>query len=163
MLTSSDLRSRLHYNPDTGVFTWQVPPKSRPGAAGRVAGSRDLNRYVNISIDRKLYKAHRLAWLYVYGEWPPGLIDHINGVRSDNRLCNLRVVDRTGNAENRRAARSGSASGFLGVVWRPRNRKYEARILANKKYMYLGLFATPEEAHAAYVAAKRKYHRSNVL
>ena len=163
MLTQAQLKTMLRYNQRTGVFVWLQPSKYRPEYKGRQAGSVHKHGYVHISIRSKSYKAHRLAWLYVHGEWPSGDIDHKNGDRADNRIANLRVASRQVNAENRRAARSGHATGFIGVVWRPRNQKYEARIAVNKKYKYLGLFNTPEEAHAAYVVAKRQHHAGNTL
>jgi len=80
MLTQSQLRHRLRYNQRTGVFTWRNPSKYRPEYKGRVAGSMDGSGYVQIYVDGVGYKAHRLAWLYVHGCWPPHLIDHKNGV-----------------------------------------------------------------------------------
>jgi hypothetical protein len=157
-LTQAHLRHRLHYDPDTGVFTWLNPNKYRPEYKGRGAGSLHTLGYIHIYVDGKAYKAHRLAWFYVHGEWPLQDIDHMNGDRADNRIANLRDVSRSSNAENRHHAREGHALGLLGVVWRKRNKKYEARIHVGGKYLYLGLFHTKEEAHAVYLAAKRKHH-----
>jgi hypothetical protein len=158
MITQAELKHRLNYNPLTGVFVWRNPSKYRQNYTGNVAGSLHSHGYVVISIDSKPYPAHRLAWLYMYGEFPTCCTDHINGIRNDNRIENLRAVDKKGNAENRRSARVGHTSGMLGVVWRPSRGKYEARISVNKRYMYLGLFPTADAAHEAYLAAKRKYH-----
>lgn len=157
-VTLAHLQHRLHYAPTTGVFTWRNPNKYRSEYAGRVAGSLHTMGYIHIYVDGKAYKAHRLAWFYVYGEWPVLDIDHMNGDRADNRIENLREISRSGNAENRHRAREGHATGLLGVVWRARNRKYEARISVGGKYLYLGLFRTAEEAHAAYLTAKRVHH-----
>lgn len=111
-----------------------------------------------ISINNGVPKlAHRLAWLYVYGEWPQHGLDHINGVRLDNRISNLRDVPQTINLENQRKAKGLTKSGFLGVE-RTRGGKWAARIVANGKRYGLGVFATPEAAHSAYVTAKRKLH-----
>jgi hypothetical protein len=82
----------------------------------------------------------------------------MNGDRRDNRIANLRDVSRNTNAENRHLPRRGHAVGLLGVVWRPRNKKFEARIHVDGKYMYLGIYHTKEEAHAVYLQAKRKHH-----
>ena len=97
--------------------------------------------------------AHRLAWLYVYGCWPDE-IDHINQIRDDNRIANLRSVDRTTNCQN--ASRQKSESGVTGLVKRYTG-KWEARIQVNKKYIYLGIFSTKSEAIAARKAANVKY------
>ena len=158
MITQAELTHRVTYDPLTGTFIWRNPAKYRLAYTGKIAGSLHTHGYIKISIDSISYPAHRLAWLYTHGAFPTDCIDHINGIRSDNRLINLRAVDRKANAENRRAARIGHATGFLGVVWRPRNGKYEARISVNKQYMYLGLFSTPEAAHEAYISAKRVHH-----
>lgn len=158
MITQLLLQHRLTYDPITGIFVWKNPAKYRLAYAGKEAGSLHVHGYIKISIDSLSYPAHRLAWLYVHGTFPIDCIDHINGIRNDNRIANLRAVNRKANAENRRKARAGHATGFLGVVWRPRNGKYEARININKKYKYLGLFSTPEEAHDAYLRAKRIHH-----
>jgi len=158
MITQDELKHRLQYDPVTGQFTWKNPAKYRSAYTGKIAGSRHSHGYIVISIDSTPYPAHRLAWLYTHGEFPADCIDHINGVRSDNRIENLRSVDRKANAENRRTARVGHSTGFLGAVWRPRNNKYEARISVDKTYKYLGLFSTPEAAHEAYLKAKRLHH-----
>lgn len=158
MITQDELKHRLSYDETTGEFVWKNPSKYRQEYIGKVAGSVHPHAYVVISIDGVPYPAHRLAWLYTFGKFPAGCIDHINGKRGDNRISNLRDVDRKANAENRRAARAGHSVGLLGVAWRPRNGKYEARISVNKKYMYLGLFDTAEAAHEAYLQAKRVHH-----
>jgi hypothetical protein len=92
----------------------------------------------------------------MHGSWPVGLIDHINGVKSDNRLFNLRVVDETGNSENVRRPNKRNKSGFMGVIWF--QNKWRANITVNKKTKWLGDYATPKEAHAAYLGAKRLHH-----
>ena len=163
MLTQAHLRHRLRYNQRTGVFTWKNPSKYRPEYKGRVAGSVDAHGYIQIFLDGTGYKAHRLAWLYVNGVWPEFALDHKNGCRADNRVANLRLATAKLNAENRRTTRAGHSTGLLGVVWRPRNQKFEARISVNKQYRYLGLFATADAAHQAYVKAKRHHHAGGTL
>lgn len=151
-LTAEELREIWHYDPDTGSFTWRKPTK-----IGRPPGTKVNKRgYVTIMIRYKNYFAHRLAWLYMTGEWPKNRIDHINGVGSDNRFCNLRDVTVTVNAENQRRPRKDNGVGFLGVA--KNNKRFMAKIKVNGKFVYLGTFDTPEEAHAAYLEAKRQMH-----
>jgi hypothetical protein len=115
--------------------------------------------YIGIRLDNVLYLAHRLAWFYSYGKWPVDQIDHINGDRTDNRLINLREATNAENAQNKRI-RAGK-SGFCGV--RKENSKWLAEIKVNYKPIRIGLFNTPEEAHQAYIAAKRKFHKASML
>lgn len=156
MLTQERLKSVLDYNPETGVFVWK---EWRGGTAyaGTVAG-RTSNGYVGISVDRRRYPAHRLAWLYVTGGWPVDEIDHINGSKADNRWANLRQADRVLNNQNRRVAHRGSEVNFLGVARVSNGTKFRAAIRTNGKLRHLGTFATPEQAHAVYLDAKRREH-----
>lgn len=156
-LTADELRTMLAYNKDTGIFTWITRP-AKAVHIGDVAGSPDKFGYVTIGFKKKVYKAHRLAWLYSYGIWPDGLIDHINGRKDDNRLCNLRVVAADGNSQNVRRPNRRNKSGFLGVIWF--QNKWRASITINYKTHWLGDYSTPEEAHAAYLKAKREHHQA---
>ena len=143
------LREVLDYDPDTGIFTWKVRVSThcRPGDE---AGSPHARGYVVIGLDRCVYLAHRLAWFYVHGEWPEAEIDHRNGVRTDNRLSNLRLATSTQNKQNRRNARGTT----------PFRGRWKAQIgLGNKVTKYLGMFDTEEEAHQAYLAAKTEMHQ----
>jgi hypothetical protein len=106
--------------------------------------------------------AHRLAWCIAYGEWPSLEIDHINGDAGDNRLCNLRNVDRATNAQNKRRAQCTNKSGIQGVETHAVGR-LSASVWVGGKRVYLGRFDTAEEAHAAYVAAKRRLHQGCTL
>jgi heme-degrading monooxygenase HmoA len=157
-LTAERLRELLAYDPAAGVFTWRVDV--RGGAwvkAGHVAGTiHSRDGYRQISICKVQHKAHRLAWLYVTGAWPSEQIDHVNGDRSDNRIANLREASAAGNARNARR-RIDNVSGFKGAYeYRPG--KWRAYINKDGRRINLGTFATPEEAHAAYVAAAQEHH-----
>jgi hypothetical protein len=152
MLTAERLRDLLIYNPETGLFSRRVG-KAR-ARAGAVCGDLDSHGYVRISLDCKRYLGHRLAWLYVHGCWPAADIDHINGVRTDNRLANLREAARRNNLANRRGHAS---SGLKGAYWHGQNGCWYSRIGVNGKSIHLGCFDTAEEANAAYLAAARKH------
>jgi hypothetical protein len=147
MLTAERLRELLSYNPETGEFTWRVGQR-----AGKVAGSiKGRWGYILVKIDQRTYRTHRVAWLYVTGSWPVDQIDHINGVRNDNRFSNLREATHAQNSCNR-AARQRELP--RGVYRGDRPGTYKAKI--NK--IFLGSFATPEEAHAAYAKAALEHH-----
>lgn len=154
-LTAERLRELLHYDPDTGVFTWRVRTNSR-AAAGAVAGAMTGRGYLRIGINRKEYMSHRLAWLYVHGSWPEGDIDHRDGNPLNNRIGNLRDVTNVVNLQNQRRARAGNKCGLLGVS--PSQGKWMAQIRAEGRNRYLGRFDTPALAHAAYLRAKRELH-----
>lgn len=154
MLTADRVRELLHYEPDTGTFTWRKT--SRRAVAGAVAGSDNGEGYLQISVDGRRYAAHRLAWLHVHGDWPETELDHIDGVRSHNALANLRLADRFLNNRNVHGARHNSKTGLLGAS--PKGNRFVAQITANGVNHYLGRFKTAEEAHAAYIAAKRIHH-----
>lgn len=155
-VTQSRLRELLNYDPVSGVFTWKMSLKTTI-KVGDAAGGKKPVGYLYIGIDQRIYLAHRLAWFYMTGEWPKADIDHVNGIRDDNRFCNLREATRSENLQNKGASPSNH-SGFKGVSFSKSKRRWDARIVANKKRYYLGSFGTPEEAHAAYCAAARKYH-----
>jgi hypothetical protein len=153
-LTAARLREVLHYDPETGVFTWLKAYQRR--LVGQQAGRLNDDGYIRITVDGIEHSAHRLAWLYVHGEWPSVLIDHHNGRRSENRLSNLREADRYINAQNERSHRKTNVSGFLGV--RFSKGRWRSDITIDGKPTFIGRFDTPEAAHEAYVAAKRMHH-----
>lgn len=144
MLTQNELKQLVHYEPSTGVFTWLQ--KKPQGRYKENLGWLDSKGYIEICIAQKRLKAHRWAWFYVYGELP-GQIDHINEIKTDNRLCNLRVVTTKQNHENR-GAQKNNTSGFKGVT-RFQN-KWRAQIMHNRKNFYLGVYETAEQASNAY-------------
>lgn len=157
--TAEFVRAILHYDAGTGAFTWKVSPSNR-ARVGSTAGA--LNRhtgYISISIAGRLHRAHRLAWLYVMGDWPKNQIDHINGARSDNRWENLREADSQLNQQNLRLARGNTNSGALGVYRTDKkHHPWRAAIKHDGRNKHLGNFRSVEEAQAAYVAAKREMH-----
>lgn len=154
-------RELLHYEPEEGVFTWKVA-RRHVVKAGDVAGSLNDKGYRYIGIDGKTYRAHRLAWLLVHGVWPEMELDHINGDRDDNRISNLRDVSTGQNARNRTRCRVGTSSGLLGSSLLPSG-NWQARITAHGESAYLGVHATKEAAHAAYLKAKAELHEGSTL
>lgn len=167
-LTADYLRRRVVYDPKTGVFIWLPIPVERPHDvmwnkrfANKVAGGPRRSRmtYVYLAIRGHHYSAHRLAWLYMTGEWPRQMLDHVDGDGLNNRWSNLRLASNGQNRANARV-RHDSGLGLKGVSVRTgmyRGGKYRARIHAEGRRRHLGDFDTPEAAHAAYIAAARKY------
>lgn len=153
-LTQDRLRQVLNYNADTGVFTWRIQLNHR-GPVGAVAGLDPAKYRVEIGIDGRRYFAHRLAWLYVHGEWPPGEIDHINRNDRDNRIANLRLADRSLNNFNRGAT---NPEVHVGVSWFKQTKRWRARIKVDKKEIALGYFLDMAGAVAARKAAEKKYY-----
>lgn len=156
LIDAATVRAILDYDPITGAFTWRKGSRNKVKAGMPAGYVLKSSGSLHIGIDRVKYAAHRLAWLHFYGEWPKGLIDHINGVRLDNSIANLRAVDDAINVQNQRRPQKRNTTGFLGVT--RSQGKYQAQLTANRKSFYIGLFDTPEEAHQAYLAAKRKLH-----
>lgn len=159
-LSSERLRELVVYDPITGIFTRRVRSSPRT-QIGDVAGGPDKDGYIVMRVDCKTYKAHRLAILYMTGEWPPLEVDHRDGIRSNNKWDNLRNADRRLNVTNVRKARRTNGSGLLGAH-RDRGR-FKAVISTNRKKHFLGMFDTAELAHAAYVVAKRQLHEGSTL
>ena len=153
---------RLHevlvYDPLTGSITWKVTLSNR-GLAGKEAGQiHNVYNYRMIRVDKRMHRAHRVAWALYYGVWPKQTLDHINGIRTDNRLSNLREATMAEQAQNRkRHPRDGLPGAHLN------NGRWVAHIQVNRKQMHLGSFATAEEAHACYLKAKAKYHTFNPI
>ena len=153
--TAEYLRSILHYDPATGIFTWKVSTSNRV-KVGDVAGCPEGHGYLQIRVQGRLHKAHRLAWLYVYGTWPKDQIDHINRNRSDNRIANLRDVTQKQNMQNA-SKYSHNTSGHPGVHWRSDRAKWWALIASDGQKHYLGCYNTIEEAVSARKAGELKY------
>lgn len=158
-LTREQLVAEYSYDPSTGLF---YRLSDRVGAPrGQVLGRLTSSRYLQIAVGGKAFSAHRLAWLYMTGEWPKHMVDHINGVRHDNRWSNLRDVTRSVNMENQRKAMRTNKSGFLGVSVHKLG--FQAAIHTAGKCHYLGIYRTPQEAHSVYLEAKRRLHKGNTL
>ena len=156
-LTAQVVRSALQYNAETGVFIWNHRLSSAGRAVkccGKKAGCLDAQGRLVIRIKPYLYFAHQLAWLHHYGKWPEHVIDHINGNPSDNRIANLRDIPQAINMQNRRKVSAANSLPLLGA----HKVKGCKRVRARCGSTYLGMFSTPEEAHAAYVEAKRRMH-----
>jgi hypothetical protein len=153
-LSCERLKELLTYAPDSGLFHWRFT--RGPVVAGAVAGTIDKSGYVQIRIDGRFFRAHRLAWLYIHDSWPSLHIDHIDGDKSNNKIANLRNVCHQINQQNQSRAHKKSATGLMGVS-RNGNR-WMARIKLNGKTTYISNHETPEEAHEAYKASKRVLH-----
>jgi hypothetical protein len=163
LLTQERLREIMNYSPDSGVFTWKERKKGR--RFHKAVGSPNAGGYLCVLIDYKSYRLNRLAWFYMTGQWPQEEVDHKNGDRIDNRWKNLREASRLMNLENQRKARSDNSCGKLGVSKRRGNRvkPWQATIQTCKRQIHLGYFATSEEAHQAYIKAKRQVHQGCTL
>lgn len=153
--TQETLQNTLSYDPDTGVFVWLIDRRGMP--AGAEAGTISSHGYIQIQYDRRSYRGHRLAWLYMTGEWPVDQVDHRNRVRSDNRWLNLRSATSAQNHQNMGAAKA-SKSGLVGVSWDSGARIWIASIKVDRKTHYLGRFADKFVAHAKYLEAKNQMH-----
>lgn len=156
MITQEKLKESLDYNPTTGKFFWKVKRNGTKGI-GSEAGNTSKKGYVFIRLDNKPYLAHRLAWLYTYGEWPTQQIDHKNGQRDDNAIDNLRSVSNRENACNRTQHRNGHLPGVSYHKSEKRKKSWMSRIRIKKDIIFLGYFETEIEAHEAYVTARKHY------
>jgi len=156
-LTQQRLLDLFVYNQETGKFIRKINKKGRH--AGSEAGCKETQGYIRIQVDGAAYRAHRLAWLYLYG-FMPKIIDHINGDRSDNRIENLREANQRINNQNRRPE-TNNQSGYIGVS-KSRN-KWRATITDKKKSIHIGVFETKELAYQAYLETKRIVHEGSTL
>lgn len=150
MTGKAEFEKVIRYEPGTGKFIWLDGRRGRviPGAE---AGSLRPTGYITICLFGRDYLAHRLAWFFVHGAWPKEMIDHINGVRTDNRIENLREATAQQNQYNRNAS---GVTNFPG-----RKKPYASRICVDRKVIFLGYFKTEKEARNAYQQAKAVYHR----
>jgi hypothetical protein len=150
------LRELLKYDPNTGVFTWRTNEKVSKSRRGKVAGTLHHSGYIEILVNRTIYQAHRIAWLMAERTDPGDLqIDHINGIRDDNRRENLRLVTHSENQHNQRRAK--------GYYFYKQLNKWRAKIKLNGKEHHLGYYQTESEARDAYIQAKAKFHPTSPI
>ena len=153
-MTADELREKLSYCSKTGFLTWKIRPANRVKIGDR-AGSLGANGYRVIQVSGQPIKEHRAIWAIQTGEWPPKgyQIDHINGIKHDNRWCNLRLATPVQNLIGRKMR---NVTGFAGV--NKAGNRYQAAVSHNHKKIYLGRFDTPEEAHQAYLNKISELH-----
>lgn len=161
ILTQKELKRLFEYNPKTGDFT-RVQTVAQQ-LKGTIAGCKNALGYKRIRIHGKYYYCHRLAYLYMYGHMPTGVVDHVDGNPSNNSIDNLRCVNKSQNSQNIKKSHIDSTSGFLGVWLHKQTGKYVAQITKQGKRLSLGLHETPEQAHNAYVIAKRVMHECGTI
>ncbi|MCR4298099.1 MAG: HNH endonuclease [Gallionella sp.] len=149
------LKELLHYDPETGIFTWLVDRKSVK--AGDVAGFRQEERYWVIRVDGKNYLAHRLAWLYVTGEWPPNQIDHADLNKVNNKFANLRLATPRQNGQNKPIFRNNK-SGVSGVSWNSRDCVWQSHMRIDGRQTHIGYFDNLFDAAAARFSTEAKHH-----
>ena len=149
-----DITRDLNYDPLTGAFTWKVSERKK--RTGAKAGCVKKDGYHYVKHNNKAHLSHRLAWFMFYGV-------HIDGNKQNNKISNLRDVSRSENMQNQRLPHKTNSSGFLGVTSNKQTGKFVASIRVNGKSVFLGAFVKPQDAHFAYVAAKRQHHAGCML
>ncbi len=154
-MRTNRLREILNYNPETGIFSWKNPNQGKAKKGQIINGWNAGKGYKMVGLDFHRYYLHRLAWQYVYGKPPKNQIDHINCIKTDNRICNLREATATQNAHNMLSRKN--ISGYKGVYFERRTGKWFSAIRANGKSIHLGTFNAPQKAHDAYAKAARKH------
>ncbi len=147
--TAETLREWLSYDAASGHFTWLVQRRNAAQIGSR-AGKINWNGYVHIRINNRAFMAHRLAWLYMVGEWPSHFVDHIDGNPSNNAWSNLRAATNSQNQAARRATPNGE---FRGTTWNKSAKKWQAGIKVGGKSFHLGVFASRADAAEAYKSA----------
>jgi hypothetical protein len=157
MIDVVDLKQKLHYDPATGIFTWLINTSNGKRKVGDVAGHLKKEGYIQIKIDKQMYYGQVLAWLYMTGEHREGQVDHRNRITSDNRWKNLRLATPQQNQFNV-GLRTDNTSGFKGVCYNKRNRRWLAYLSLNRKRVYLGYHDSAELAHQAYKQHAEKFH-----
>lgn len=155
-LTQEGLKQVLNYDPLSGVFTWKNPKQKGLNTTTTRAGTQKVSGYRNIQIDNRMYREHRLAWLYVYGILPTKSLDHINGIKNDNRITNLREATPRQNNLNKGVS-PRSTTGFKGVS--RTNNGFRVRIsIGERKYKEMGYYQTPEIAYKVYCGVAKEIH-----
>jgi hypothetical protein len=162
MITQQYLHSIINYNQNTGIFTCKKK-FSKSYNTGDVLGKLSKAGYFSIRINNKPYQIHRIAWLYMYGNFPSNMIDHINGIKTDNRLCNLREATNQENLQNQIKPHKNNKLGILGVCFDKSKGKFKAYIRHNKILINIGYYITALEAHQAYLLKKRELHKFSTI
>lgn len=154
------LRQRLRYDPESGKLYWRefkgAALRWRSRWANKEAGTTSRYGYRIVNVDNVFLRVHRVAWAIVHGAWPTKDIDHIDHDRENNRIKNLRSVDREDNCRNSSLSKRNT-SGFSGVTWCKRTQKWQAQIAPNRRNIFLGRFSAKNDAIAARKAAEVKY------
>lgn len=164
-LTQAKLKQVLNYNPVTGVFT-RISYSGNNGGGlarlGQITQNADDRGYMRIRVYGKKYKAHRLAWLFMYGKFPQFGLDHINRNKLDNRICNLREATQSENSQNQ-SIRKNKTSKYIGVHFCKTSEKWKAQIQSSKQKKCLGYFDTEDDAYNAYLSAKKCLHTFHTI
>ncbi len=153
-ITQQLLKELYFYNPINGLLYWKKSGRGR--FIGKVAGTIDYDGYVRVQFEKKAYKAHRLAWMFMYGEFPENNIDHINGDKADNRILNLRDVGQDCNSKNSKKS-ALNTSGTTGVTWDKNRKKWIAQIKVDYKNKHLGRYNNKKDAIQVRKEAEKKY------
>ena len=161
MFLEEECFRKLNYNPENGLFTWKFDG-TRGVKSGDMAGYKMADGYIMLSVSGKKLLAHRAAWLFVHKTFPYGKIDHINRNKADNRIENLRNANAQQNAQNR-AKTIKNTSGYKGVTWHKRDKKWQAAITVSGKVLHLGYHKDVEQAYASYVEASKKYQTHSIF
>lgn len=159
MIPVEQLHHLFEYDAASGGLTHRT--SKHKTKIGKAAGTVNAHGHLCVWAGSKLAYVHRIAWAMTYGEWPADCLDHMNGIQSDNRIANLRVVSKALNNQNVRAPRSNTKSRLLGVY--SAGKRWRSAISVDKKQIHIGTFDTPEDAHAAYLVVKRKVHPACTL
>ena len=155
MITQKELKEILYYNQDTGEFFWKISPRYDVNVGDKAGYNH--NGYTRLTIKCKKYLTHRLAWLYVYGEFPTGDIDHIDNNRNNCKINNLRIANKSNNVHNRKI-QANNTSGVKGVLWSKAAKKWMVRVGINNDRMYFGVWEDLEFAELVAQEARAKYH-----
>lgn len=156
-LTAEEARSLLNYDPETGILRWRVSPNKRI-QAGSICGGISIYGYSRLRIKGRYYQSHRIAWLYVYGKFPNGSLDHQNGICTDNRICNLRLATTSENSMNAKR-RSDNTSGVKSVSWNKFSQRWLVTIKKDGRAYVNKRFKTFQEAKQAAKTARENLHR----
>lgn len=161
-ITQSELKEAIHYEPETGLFFWRSNRANNKIKIGDIAGSITFKGYITISVKNTQYRAHHLAWFYIHGEWPIDRLDHINQIRCDNRILNLREVNNSENLKNKTRYKNNT-TGISGVYWHSRDEVWQPKINLDGRQVHLGYFNDFFEACCARKSAEVKfeYHENH--